>query len=157
MADLKCSTDRQVGRLREGGYKVMMENQRWVGTVGGVRGRCREQIWRLREEQKDKERRELKLPGVCQQHVTGVGVHYSTGFAYRVYHSLSMSLSLFCRHKCVQCVRNFARKRFILSLFVLSLSSASKIFPVIRLKVSQEKPWSLGSVMASAGFISLLQ
>lgn len=81
----------------------MMENEGWVG---GVRGRYREQIWRLQEEQKDRERK-VKLPAVCQQHVTGVGVHYSTGFTYSDYRSLSMSrsLSLLCRHKSAECVR----------------------------------------------------
>lgn len=112
----------QTGRVGErqgekrGGYKVC--------TVGGVRGRYREQIWRLTEVQKDRERWKVKLPGVCQQHVTGVGVIIL--LALRAV-SLSLSLSPSSAVMNVWSVyKKFVRKRSLFSqLFFFSAISVS--------------------------------
>lgn len=103
-----------------------------MGTVGGVKGRYREEIWRLTEVQKDRERWKVKLPGVCQQHVTGVGVHYSTGFTY----SVSLPISLSPCSACMICgvCKKSKNKVFVVALvpfFVQSLSvyvSVSRFF-----------------------------
>lgn len=128
LVHLKISRGRQVGKVRDSGREVQFV---W-----------REQIWRLKEEQKDREWRKVKLPGVCQPHVTGVGVHYSTGFPYTPPYRC-VSLCLFCRHETVF-VKFVWKKPFVSSVFPLACALCSALFV---LPTNTKSPWQKCSVM----------